>query len=108
MKEDDVKRFKKQTLVIDVSCDEGMGFPFAKPTSLDNPLLNLGTIKYYGVDHTPTLLWNSASYQITKSLVPFMGQFVFDQFGDTLSNAMDIKKGIIVNQDINSFQGRSK
>lgn len=106
MNDEDIKRFKKQTLVVDVSCDEGMGFPFAIPTSLDNPLLDLGVIKYYGVDHTPTLLWNSASYQITKSLQPFLKQFVDGDFGETMNNAVDIKKGIILNQDINTFQNR--
>lgn len=106
MQDADVLKFKKQTLIVDVSCDEGMGFPFAKVTTLGDPLLEIGKIKYYSVDHTPTLLWNSASYQISKSLQPFMEQFVNDNYEDTLKKAVDIKEGVILNQDINIFQGR--
>lgn len=106
MHEGDISKFKKQTLIVDVSCDEGMGFPFAKVTTLKEPLLEIGKIKYYSVDHTPTLLWNSASYQISKNLQPFMEQFMNDQYEDTLMNAVDIKQGIILNQDIIEFQGR--
>ena len=53
-------QLKPNCLIIDVSCDEGMGFPFARPTSFDDPMFDVGSTHYYAVDHTPSLLWNSA------------------------------------------------
>ncbi len=46
---------KPNSLIIDVSCDEGMGFFFAKPTTFTNPMFKFETIDYYAVDHTPQL-----------------------------------------------------
>lgn len=52
------------SLIIDVSCDEGMGFYFAKPTTFKDPMFQIGKIDYYAVDHTPSYLWESASRSI--------------------------------------------
>ncbi|QIK69566.1 hypothetical protein G7062_04315 [Erysipelothrix sp. HDW6C] len=106
MTDADVLLFKKPCLIIDVSCDEGMGFPFAKPTDFANPTFQCGNITYYGVDHTPSLLWDSASYQISKGLIPYMYQFIFDNYGDVLEKAVDLRNGKIKNIRINEFQNR--
>lgn len=47
---------KSESLIIDVSCDEGMGFYFTKPTTFKNPMLNIDNFYYYAVDHTPSYL----------------------------------------------------
>ena len=56
-------------LIIDVSCDEGMGFYFAKPTTFRKPILKVEQADYYAVDHTPSYLWESASRAISAALV---------------------------------------
>lgn len=105
--QNDLHKFKKNTLIVDVSCDEGMGFPFAKPTDFEEPMLHFGNIDYYAVDHIPTLLWDSATYQISKSLIPYLHQFIFDNYGEVLENAIDLKDGKIINRRINEFQQRA-
>ncbi len=108
----DVEKFTKPCLVIDISCDESMGFSFAIPTSFMNPIINVGKFKYYAVDHTPTLLWNSASWEISKCVLPYL-QYVVEESNSTvtdntvLKNAIDIKDGVIINKDILSYQNRS-
>ena len=52
---------KPNSLIIDVSCDEGMGFFFAKPTTFKNPMFKYDSTDYYAVDHTPSYLWESAT-----------------------------------------------
>ena len=37
MTDDDLPGMKQGTLVIDVSCDEGMGFSWARPATLREP-----------------------------------------------------------------------
>jgi len=60
---------KPGSLIIDVSCDEGMGFYFAKPTTFKTPMFKVGKTDYYAVDHTPSYLWESASRSISAALI---------------------------------------
>ena len=57
----DVAKFTKSCLIIDISCSSGMGFSFAHPTKFSKPIFKVAKIQYYAIDHTPTLLWDSAS-----------------------------------------------
>jgi len=104
-------RLKPETLIVDVSCDEGMGFPFARPTSFKKPILQMGQFKYYAVDHTPSYLWNSASWEISRALLPYLKTAMSGQTAwkncETLSRALEIRSGEIWNPQILSFQKRS-
>lgn len=63
---------KSNSLIIDVSCDEGMGFFFAKPTTFKKPMFKYDTIDYYAVDHTPSYLWESATRSISAALIVYL------------------------------------
>ena len=47
-----VRRFRSKpgSLIIDVSCDEGMGLFFANPTAFENTMFKVDTVDYYAVD----------------------------------------------------------
>jgi alanine dehydrogenase len=97
-------------LIIDVSCDEGMGFYFAKPTSFKNPMFRVGRTDYYAVDHTPSYLWESASRSISAALVVHLPTVVEGraswQRNETIRRAVNIDAGAIVKPNILSFQNR--
>ena len=100
------------TLIIDISCDEGMGFWCSKPTTFEHPLINVDGKFYYAVDHSPSYYWNAASWDISEALLPFLpivmkGEKAWEK-DKTISKAIEIKKGIIQNQKIISFQKREK
>lgn len=105
--DNDVKKFQKECIIIDISCDDQMGFAFAHPTSLSNPIFKVGNILYYAMDHTPTLLWDSASWEISNALIPFLKDFVEQTDNAVLTGAIDIKNGIINNKNILTSQNRS-
>lgn len=102
---------KSGTLIIDVSCDEGMGFDFARPTSFDAPMIRFDNFDYYGVDHTPSYLWESASRSISAALVVHIPVFVAGPSewhkSDTLRNAINIDKGVIKKGEILALQARA-
>lgn len=102
---------KANSLIIDVSCDEGMGFYFAKPTTFENPLFQHGSTDYYAVDHTPTYFWDSASRAISEALIEYLPAVVIGRHGwqknETLRRAINIETGVIKNTAILSFQQRS-
>lgn len=111
LEDDDLAAFRPGSLIVDVSCDLGMGFSFARPTSFDDPTFVVGdNILYYGVDHSPSYLWNSATWENSSALVPFVrnvleGGASWDADG-TLSRAIEIREGRVINPAILAFQGR--
>jgi alanine dehydrogenase len=110
--EDDLKLLASGSLIIDVSCDEGMGFSWARPTGFTDPTFVVGdNITYYGVDHSPSYLWNAATWEISEALLPYL-RTVLDgseawQADSTISRAIEIEGGRIRNPGILSFQHRS-
>lgn len=101
---------KPNSLIIDVSCDEGMGFFFAKPTTFKNPMFKHESIDYYAVDHTPSYLWESATRSISAALIVYLPTVLagYDswQENDTIRKAINIDGGVIQNPSILSFQNR--
>jgi alanine dehydrogenase len=89
-----------------------MGFAFARPTSFEQPMLTVGDgVAYYAVDHSPTYLWNSATWGISEALIPYLrtvmdGPSSWDQ-DETIRQAIEIREGIVQNPKILSFHGRS-
>jgi alanine dehydrogenase len=108
---DDVALFRPRSLIVDVSCDEGMGFEWARPTTFDDPMFRVGDVDYYGVDHSPSYLWDSATWENSLALIPFLrpvlsGPASWDA-DETLSRAIEIRDGHVVNPAILAFQGRA-
>ncbi|HEX7462850.1 MAG TPA: N(5)-(carboxyethyl)ornithine synthase [Dermatophilaceae bacterium] len=108
----ELAQFPSGTLLVDVSCDAGMGFAFAKPTTFEEPMLTVGDgVAYYGVDHSPAYLWNSATWGISEALIPYLrtvmdGPSAWDE-DRTIGQAIEIRAGVVQNPKILSFQGRS-
>ena len=100
------------TLIIDISCDEGMGFWCAKPTTFEHPMIDVDGKFYYSVDHSPSYYWDSASWDISDALLPFIPIVMNGPkaWGNdkTILNAIEINNGIIQNKKIISFQKRDK
>jgi len=110
--EEEKDSLKPGTLIIDVSCDEGMGFYFAKPTTFKNPMISIDKIDYYAVDHTPSYYWESASRSISAALIVHLPSVMNGRESwmqnKTIQNAINIDKGVIVKDTILRFQNREK
>ena len=108
--EEEKSCLKPGCLIIDVSCDEGMGFFFAKPTTFKNPMFKIGTIDYYAVDNTPSYLWESASRSISAALIVHLPTVMAGheswQQNETIRRAVNIDEGVIQKPAILSFQKR--
>ena len=110
--EEDLELLASGSLIIDVSCDLGMGFSWARPTGFTDPTFAVGdNITYYGVDHTPSYLWNSASWEISEALLPYLRPVLEGSEAwhadTTIRRALEIEHGTIRNPGILSFQHRS-
>ncbi|MEO7752635.1 MAG: N(5)-(carboxyethyl)ornithine synthase [Terracoccus sp.] len=110
--EDDLPLLVPGSILIDVSCDAGMGFSWASPTGFEDPSFIVGdNILYYAVDHSPSYLWNSATWENSEAILPFLptvmgGGAAWDE-EPTIQRAIEIREGVIQNPAILSFQHRS-
>ncbi len=110
--DEELKHFPTGRLIVDVSCDAGMGIECARPTHFDNPVFEVGDgVTYYGVDHSPSYLWNSATWGISEALIPYLRPVMSGPDGWdadlTIQRAIEIREGVIQNPKILSFQQRS-
>ena len=109
---EDLAAFRQGSLIVDVSCDEGMGFSWAVPTTFDDPMFTVGDrVHYYAVDHSPSYLWSSATWENSEALLPFVGSVLGGpatwDADETVRRAIEIRDGRICNPAILAFQGRS-
>jgi alanine dehydrogenase len=110
--EQDLGAFLPGSLIVDVSCDEGMGFSWARPTSFTAPSFVVGdNVHYYAVDHSPSYLWNSATWEISEALLPHLRTVLAGRAAweadPTIGRAIEIRDGEILNPNVLSFQHRS-
>ena len=113
IKGSEIDLLKPDSLIIDVSCDSGMGFDFARPTSFTDPTFMVGKgITYYAVDHSPSYLWRAATHEISKALLPFIEPVMRGEANreenEVLRRAIEIEDGVIKNPAILSFQNRAE
>jgi alanine dehydrogenase len=109
---EEVEVFSSGTVIVDVSCDRGMGFSWARPTSFDEPMFTVGPgVRYYAVDHSPSYLWNSATWEIGEAIVPFLGRVMAGramwETDETIRRAIEIRDGTVQNPKILSYQRRA-
>jgi len=101
---------KPNSLIVDVSCDEGMGFFFSTPTTFESPMFKHETIDYYAVDHTPSYLWESATRSISAALIVYLPVVLAGREywykNDTIRRAINLEDGVVQNVSILSFQNR--
>ncbi|MEV0069619.1 MULTISPECIES: N(5)-(carboxyethyl)ornithine synthase [unclassified Amycolatopsis] len=110
--DEDLAAFARGSLIIDVSCDLGMGFSWARPTTFTQPTFVVGDdVTYYAVDHSPSYLWNSATWEISEALLPYLravlGGANARTANETLRRAVEIEDGVIQNPAILTFQNRA-
>ena len=105
--------FPPGSLIVDVSCDERMGFEWARPTTFSEPMFTVGDeVSYYAVDHSPSYLWNSATFEISEALLAYLPSVMAGPTGwdgnETVRRSIEIRDGVIQNPKILSFQNRSE
>ncbi|MBM6620698.1 N(5)-(carboxyethyl)ornithine synthase [Micrococcaceae bacterium RIT802] len=111
LRDGDLAAFHPGSLIVDVSCDAGMAFEWARPTSFADPMFTVGTdIDYYAVDHSPSYLWDSASWEISAAALPFLdivmgGPGAWER-NETITRAIEVRDGVVVNPAILAFQQR--
>ena len=95
-------------LIIDISCDNGMGFEFAQPTNLNNPIIKLPNNNYYyAVENIPAINWKTTTLSISeqiRKLITFIPKHTYcNKIDLCIENATIIKSGIVYDYKLSQF-----
>lgn len=105
---EDLKRMKKNALIIDVACDRNGGVETSIPTTIEEPTYQVDGITHYVVDHTPSLFWKTATESLSAEFVKYIDYLIEDKADNSpvLSACHNFEYGNILDDRINKFQGR--
>lgn len=102
----DLNNMKKNSLIVDISCDIDGAIETSIPRSLEKPITKINDVYHYSLSNSPTLYAYDASNHFGKSIVKYVNQLQKDEVDDVLKRALIISDGTIVDQRIKEHQNR--
>lgn len=102
----DLKRMKKCSMIIDVSCDKNGGIETSVPTTIESPTYVVDGVLHYVVDHTPALYFKTFTKNNSEIIAPYIEELIHENIGTVLGDALIIENGEIIDERINLFQNR--
>lgn len=104
---EDLSRMRPDSMIVDVSCDRNGGIETSVPTTFEAPTYFVDGIMHYAVDHTPSLFYKTFTENNSATIVPYINMLVNETPDDVLEGALIVKDGVILDERIKKFQGRS-
>lgn len=102
----DLKRMRRNSMIIDVSCDRSGGIETSIPTTIDHPTYFVDGILHYAVDHTPALFYKTFTWNNSKIICPFINELIAGECNAVLRDSLIIQDGEIIDKEINKYQNR--
>lgn len=103
---DDLRKMRKGSMIIDVSCDRHGGIETSIPTTIEEPTYYEEGILHYVVDHTPALFYKTFTYNNSQIIIPFLDQLVERDLSSIMKDCEIIRDGRIIDNEIISYQKR--
>lgn len=107
---DDLKKMKKGTLIIDVSCDPNLEIETSHPTTIDNPVYIVDGVIHYAVDNTPAMYPITVTKVLSAGLVDYINvllQSSYEEYPENLKTATVILDGHIKDTRITDFRTKN-
>ena len=104
---EDIKKMKKGTLIIDISCDPYLEIETSHPTTIDDPVYEVDGVIHYAVDNTPAMFPITVTRTLSEGICRYIDLIVEnepDRFPDNLKTATVIKDGHIQDERITAFR----
>ncbi len=102
----DLKRMKKNAMIVDVSCDRHGGIETSEPTTIEKPIYFVDGILHYAVDHTPSLFHKTFTRNNSGVIWQYLNELQNEPCGLVLREAQIMEKGRIIDPEIIEYQGR--
>ena len=105
----DLKKMKKGTLIIDISCDPHLGIETSHATTISDPVYEIDGVIHYAVDNTPSMFPYSATKIFSEKIYDFINSVMendINEFPSILRAATVIYKGEIRDDRIRMFRNQ--
>lgn len=103
---EDLKRMKKNSMIIDISCDKHGAIESSHPTTIEEPVYIMDGIIHYVVDHTPSVFYQTFSLECSEIITGYINDLILENKNEVLEQATIIKDGKILDKKINDYQKR--
>lgn len=103
---EDLKRMKRNSMIVDVSCDKNGGIETSIPTTIEKPTYMVDGVLHYVVDHTPALFHKTFTWNNSEVIWKYINELQIENYDKVLYDALIIKDGKIIDNEINKYQGR--
>lgn len=101
---EDLKKFKKGTVIVDVSNDPELEIESSKPTTIEDPVYEVDGVIHYAVNNTPALFPSTISRILSPWIAQLLNELMEDKPGQMLEDSKVIDRGQIVLEDIKAFR----
>lgn len=101
---EDLKKLKKGTLIIDVSCDPYLEIETSHPTTIDDPVYEVDGIIHYAVDNTPAMYPITVTVNLSRAFSPYVDCIAEGAYPENIQAAVVIDKGHIIDENITAFR----
>lgn len=106
---EDLRKMKKGTLIIDVSCDPHLEIETSHPTTIDDPTYTVDGVVHYVVDNTPAMYPATVSKVLSEGIANYIDMLIespVDSMKKSIVDAIVIKDGEIIDNRIKEFRAR--
>ncbi len=104
----DLKRLKRGSMIIDVSCDPCLEIETSRATTFDDPVYTVDGVLHYAVDNTPAMAFRTVSELISSKFSPYVDALLTGRLSPALEAAYVIRGGIILDPECVAFRSRTE
>lgn len=101
---EDLKRFAKGTMIIDVSCDPNLEIETSSPTTIDEPVYEIEGVIHYAVDNTPAMFPHTISKILSEKTSKLIDNLILGERSSLLESGLIIKEGMIQDEKIINYR----
>lgn len=102
----DLKHMKRNSMIIDVSCDRNGGIETSVPTTIEHPTYVVDGVLHYAVDHTPALFHKTFTWNNSEVIWSYINELQMDNCSSVMNDSLIMKNGLIIDPEISRFQER--
>lgn len=105
---ENLKKMRKNSFIIDISCDEAGAIESSRPTTIKNPVYEVDGVLHYVVDHTPSIYYKTASKYFSEQVTKYIDILIEGTELDNkvLRDATILRSGKIIDDKIINYRSK--
>lgn len=101
---EDLKKFKKGSVIVDVSIDPEMEIETSVPTTIEDPVYEIDGVIHYAVNNTPALFSKTVTRVLSPRIAELLNELIKEEHSEMLEKSKVIENGNVIFEDIKKFR----